>query len=46
MSNWIGHILHIFERRIEARMLLVRRQGRRCRQIRDDREETRGCWNL
>ena len=46
MAKWIGHNLHITEGRIASRIWAMRRQGRRCKQIRDDREETRGYWKL
>ena len=48
-ANWTGHILcrnclleHIIEGKIEGTIELTRKQGRRCQQLLDGLEETRG----
>jgi len=52
-TNWIGQILrrnfrlkHIVEGKLEGRIEVTGRRGRRRKQILDDLEETRGCWKL
>ena len=48
-DNWIGHILHrnclvkhVFEGRMEGRVDLTGRRGRRSKQLLDDLKETKG----
>ena len=52
-ANWIGQILrrncllkHVVEGKIEGRIEVTGRRGRRRKQILDDLEETGGCWKL
>jgi hypothetical protein len=52
-TNWIGHILcrncllkHDIEGKIERRIEVMGRQGRRHKQLLDDLKETRGYWKL
>ena len=51
-SNWIGHICrncllnHIIEGKIEERMGMTGRQGRRHKQLLDDLKETRRYWKM
>jgi hypothetical protein len=52
-AKWIGHILprnyllqHIIEGKIERRIEMKVRRGRRHKQLLDDRKETRGCCIL
>jgi hypothetical protein len=51
-TNWIGHILHrncllkhIIEGKVEGRIEVTGRPGRRCKPL-DDLKETRGYWKL
>ena len=50
---WIGHILrrnsilkHVIEGKMEGRIQIVKRRGRRCMQLQDDLKEARGFRNL
>ena len=50
-ANWIGNILcrncllkHIIEGKIEGKIEVMGRQGRRCKQLLDDLKEKRGYW--
>jgi hypothetical protein len=52
-ANWIGQVLrrncflkHVIEGKIEGRIEMTRRRGRRRKQLLDDLKETRGCWKL
>jgi hypothetical protein len=52
-TNWIGHILrrncfikHVIEGKIEGRMEVKGRPGRRSKQLLDDLKEKRGHWKL
>jgi hypothetical protein len=52
-ANWIGHILrrncllkHVIEGKLEGRMEVTGRRGRRRMQLPDDRKETRRYWKL
>ena len=52
-ANWIGHILHrncllkhIIEAKIEGRIEMMERRGRRRKQLLDDLKETRGYRKL
>jgi hypothetical protein len=52
-SDWIGHILHrncllkhAVEGKIEGRMEVTGRRGRRCKQLLDDFIKTRRWWKL
>jgi hypothetical protein len=52
-ENWIGHILHrncllkhVIGGKIEGRVKVTRRQGRRRTQKLDDLNEARGYWEL
>jgi hypothetical protein len=52
-ANWIGHILrrnylinHVIEGKLEGKIYVRGRQGRRHKQLLDDLEETRGYCNL
>jgi hypothetical protein len=52
-ANWIGHILrrkcllkHVIEGKLEARIEMTGRRGRRCKQLLDDLKEKRRCWKL
>jgi hypothetical protein len=44
-ADWIRHYLHIIQRKIEAKIRVMKRQGRRCRQIRDDLRKLEGAAN-
>jgi hypothetical protein len=51
--NWIGHILrrncllkHVIEGKIEGRIEMTERRGRRRKQILDDLKEKRRYWKL
>jgi hypothetical protein len=51
--NWIGHILrrnclqkHVIEGKIEGRIEMTRRLGRRRKQLLDDLSETERYWKL
>ena len=53
MANWIGRILrknclveHIIQGKIEERIVVTRRKGRRHKQLLDALKETRECWKL
>ena len=50
---WIGHILrrncllkHVIERKIQGRIEVTRRRGRRCKQLLDGLKEKRGYCKL
>jgi hypothetical protein len=52
-AKWIGHILrrncllkHVIEGKIEGRIDVTGRRGRRCKQILDELKETRACCEL
>jgi hypothetical protein len=52
-ANWIGHILHrncllkhVIEGKIEGRIKMTGRQGRRHKQLLDDLRERRRYWKL
>jgi len=52
-ANWIGHILrvncllkYVIEGKIEGRVEVTGRRGRRRKQLRDDHKEKRGYWKL
>jgi hypothetical protein len=52
-ANWIGHILrrncllkHVIEGKLEGRIEMTGRKGRRCKQLLDDLKEKRGYWKL
>jgi hypothetical protein len=52
-ANWIGHILrrncllkHVIEGRLEGRIEMMRRRGRRRKQLLDSLKEKRGYWKL
>jgi hypothetical protein len=52
-SNWIGHMLprncllkHVIGGKIEGRIEMTGRRGRRRKQLLDDLKETRGCLKL
>jgi hypothetical protein len=52
-GNWIGHILrrncflkHIIEEKLEGRIKVTRRRGRKCKQLLDDLKERRWYWKL
>jgi hypothetical protein len=52
-AKWIGQILHrncllkhVIEGKIEGRIEVTGRRGRRCKQLLDDLQETRGYWKL
>jgi hypothetical protein len=52
-ANWIGHILrrncllkHMIEGKLEGRIEMTGRQGRRRKQLLDDLKEKRRCWKL
>jgi len=52
-ARWIGHILrricrlkHVIEGKVERRIEMKVRRGRRRKQLLDDRKETRGCCIL
>jgi hypothetical protein len=51
--NWIGHILRgncllkdVIEGKLEERIQMTGRWGRRCNQLLDDVKEKTGCWKL
>jgi hypothetical protein len=52
-ANWIEHILHmncllkgIIHGKIGGGIYVMRRHGRRCKQLLDDLQEKRGDWKL
>jgi hypothetical protein len=52
-ANWIGHIVrrncllkHVIEGKLEGRIEMTGRRGRRCRQLLDDLKEIRKYWKL
>jgi hypothetical protein len=52
-TNWIGHILHrncplkhVIEGKIEGKIEVMGRRGRRCKQLLDDFKEVREYWKL
>jgi hypothetical protein len=52
-ANWIGHILrgnclltHVIEGKIERKIEVKGRKGRRRKQLLDDLKEKRGYWKL
>jgi hypothetical protein len=52
-ANWIGHILrrncllkHMIEGKLEGRIDMTGRRGRRRKQLLDDLKEKRGYWKL
>jgi hypothetical protein len=52
-ANWIGHILrrncrlkHVIDGKIEGRIELIGRQGRRRKQLLDGLKKSRGYWKL
>jgi hypothetical protein len=52
-ANWIGHILrgncllkHVIEGKIEGRIEVAGRRGRRCKQLLNYPEEKSGYWKL
>ena len=52
-ANWIGHILrgncllkHVTEGKIDGRMEVTRRRGRRRKQLQDDFKDRRGYYKL
>jgi hypothetical protein len=52
-ANWIGHILrrncllkHVIEGKLEGRIEMTGRRGRRRKQLLDDLKENRGYWKL
>jgi hypothetical protein len=52
-ANWIGHIVrrncllkHVIEGKLEGRIEMTRRRGRRCKQLLDDLKEKRRYWKL
>ena len=52
-TNWFGYILrrncfltHVIEGRIEGRIDVTRKRGKRCKQILNDLKKTRGYWKL
>jgi hypothetical protein len=52
-ANWIGHILrrncllkHVIEGKLEGRIEMMGRQGRRRKQLLDDLKEKRRHWKL
>jgi hypothetical protein len=52
-ANWFGHILHrncllkhVFEGKIEGRLEVTERRGRRREQLQCDFKEGRGYWKL
>jgi hypothetical protein len=52
-ANWIGYILrrkcllkHVIEAKIEGRIEVTGRRGRRRKQLLDDLKEKRGYWKL
>jgi hypothetical protein len=52
-ANWIGYILrrncslkHVIERKLEGRIEITERRGRRCKQLLDYLKEKRRFWKL
>jgi hypothetical protein len=52
-ANWIGHILcrncllkHVIEGKLEGRIEMMGRRGRRCKQLLDDLKEKGRYWKL
>jgi hypothetical protein len=52
-ANWIGNIFgrncllkHVIELKLEGRIEMMGRQGRRCKQLLDDLKEKRRYWKL
>ena len=52
-ADWLGHILcrncllkRAIEGKIEGRIEVKGRRGRKCKQLLDDLKEKRGCWIL
>jgi len=51
-ANWIGHVLcrkcfqHVVEEEIKGRIEVMRRRGRRSKQVLDDLMEERRYWKL
>jgi hypothetical protein len=52
-ANWIGHFLqrncrlkHVTEGKIEGRLEVTERRGRRCKQLLDDLKGRTGSWKL
>jgi hypothetical protein len=52
-ANWIGHIFHrncllkhVIEGKIEERVEVMVRRGRRCKQVLGDLRKKRGYWKL
>jgi hypothetical protein len=52
-ANWIGHVLrrncllkHVIEGKLEGRVEMTGRRGRRCKQLLDDVKEKRRYWKL
>jgi hypothetical protein len=52
-DNWIGHILrrncllkHVIEGKLEGKIEMTERRGRRRKQLLDDLEENRRYWKL
>ncbi len=53
MANWIDHILHrnylvkhVIEGKIEGKIEVTGRGGRRCKQLLDDLKGKRGYWKF
>jgi hypothetical protein len=52
-ANWIGHILrrncllkHVIEGKLEGRIEMTGRRGRRCKKLLDDLKEEKRYWKL
>jgi hypothetical protein len=52
-ANWIGHILrrncllkHVIEGKLEGRIEMTGRRGRRHKHLLDDLKEKKRCWKL
>jgi hypothetical protein len=52
-GDWISHILrlncllkYVTEGKIQARIQVTGRRGKRCKQLLDDHKEKRGYWKL
>jgi hypothetical protein len=52
-ANWIGHVLRrncllrdVIEGKLEGRIEIMGRRGRRCKQLLDDLKEKRRSWKL